>query len=162
MGLNEAALDSALLKRAIEIVSADPQRYLALSLSRIPPYFMFWPSAQSSLMSNIARVASFGLFLPFMLYGLILSGRRLFVPLKEIVRSPLFLLYLFMLVYTGIHVLTWTLVRYRLPVDAVLMLFAGIALLDIAERARQAFKQTGRPQPPNERLQPAPDKARVI
>jgi hypothetical protein len=41
------------------------------------------------------------------------------------------LLYLFMFVYTAIHVLSWTLIRYRLPVDAVLIVFAayGIAYL---------------------------------
>jgi hypothetical protein len=41
------------------------------------------------------------------------------------------LVYLFLLLYTGIHILTWTLIRYRLPVDAVLLAFAGLALLDL-------------------------------
>ena len=40
----------------------------------------------------------------------------------------------FVLVYSGAHILTWTLIRYRLPVDAVLIPFAGLALLDIVER----------------------------
>jgi hypothetical protein len=33
-----------------------------------------------------------------------------------------------MAVYTLIHLLTWALIRYRLPVDSVLVLFAAIAL----------------------------------
>jgi hypothetical protein len=33
-----------------------------------------------------------------------------------------------------IHFLTWTMVRYRLPVDAVLLVFAGLAVVDLAER----------------------------
>jgi uncharacterized protein (DUF983 family) len=41
---------------------------------------------------------------------------------------------MFVIVYTGIHLLTWTLVRYRLPVDAVLVIFAGLALVDILNR----------------------------
>jgi hypothetical protein len=48
--------------------------------------------------------------------------------------SRLLLLYLFMFGYTMIHILTWTLVRYRLPVDAVLIIFAGLALVEIARR----------------------------
>jgi hypothetical protein len=135
MGLNEAALDSALMERAITAIVADPGRYILLSLSRIPHYFVFWPSSESGLISNISRMASFGLFLPFMLYGLFLAGRQRVRGLGERVASPFFLLFLFMLVYTGIHVLTWTLIRYRLPVDAVLLLFAGLALTDLAERA---------------------------
>ena len=48
--------------------------------------------------------------------------------------QPLFLLYMFIVVYTGIHILTWTLVRYRLPVDAVLVIFAGLAMVDLIGR----------------------------
>jgi hypothetical protein len=133
-GLNEAEMDSALLSEAFGIIAADPGRYLLLSLSRIPTYFKFWPSAESGMVSNLSRVGSFGLFLPFMLYGLFLSIRQSFASWREWLASPFTLLYLFMLVYTGIHILTWTLIRYRLPVDAILVIFAGYGLVDIAER----------------------------
>jgi hypothetical protein len=53
--------------------------------------------------------------------------------------SPQGLLILFVLVYSGVHILTWTLVRYRLPVDAVLLPFAGLALYDIAQRLSVKF-----------------------
>jgi hypothetical protein len=129
--LDEAAMDQALLKIGLGFVLDDPGRYVLLSLSRIPPYFNFWPSGDSSTISNFSRVASFGLFLPFMLYGMWLSYARR-AELGSF--KPVVLLYLFMLVYTGIHVLTWTLIRYRLPVDAILILFAGGAILDLAVR----------------------------
>ena len=132
--LDEAALDQALLKRAIGFIIDDPGRYLLLSLSRIPVYFIFWPSSDSGLVSNLSRVASFGLFLPFMIYGLILSILSRYGPEKFSLASPVFLLVIFGAVYTLIHLLTWTLVRYRLPVDAVLVIFAGVALVDIARR----------------------------
>jgi hypothetical protein len=117
--LNEAELDSALLGRGIGFVLADPLRYVLLSVSRLPDYFEFWPSPNSSLVSNISRVSSFGLFLPFMIYGLVASfpaWRRCS------------LLYVFIVFYTLIHVLSWALIRYRLPVDAVLIIFAGLAI----------------------------------
>lgn len=141
LDLNEAALDTALLKRAIEFIVEDPGRYLLLSLSRILPYFKFWPSAESGLISNISRVVSFGLFFPFMLYGLTLSFSRSFSSWRARIASPFFLLYLFMLVYTGIHVLTWTLIRYRLPIDAVLVIFAGLAVVNLIEWARARRQQ---------------------
>ncbi len=134
MGLNEAELESALLERGLGFVFDDWGRYALLSLSRIAPYFNFWPSAESGMVSNISRVASFGLFLPFMLYGLYLSLRQKFSSLTARLASPLALFYLFILVYAGIHILTWTLVRYRLPIDAILIQFAGWALADLAVR----------------------------
>jgi 4-amino-4-deoxy-L-arabinose transferase-like glycosyltransferase len=177
--LDEAALDQALLKRGLQFVYQDPTRYFLLSLSRIPAYFMFWPSPDSSLISNVSRLSSFALFLPFMLYGLLLallrtnhgdkdpqnidrrgllteasglpsttSDRRGLPteasspsslvpgPLSPALNtaSPIFLLILFASIYTLIHLLSWALIRYRLPVDAVLLIFAALALVDIAQR----------------------------
>jgi hypothetical protein len=131
--LDEAALDQELLKRGIQFVMNDPTRYVLLSLSRIRPYFMFWYSSESSTLSNISRMGSFGVFLPFMLYGLFLGVRRS-NHFWSLLFSPRGLLMFFTLVYAGVHILTWTLIRYRLPVDAVLIPFAGYAVLDVAER----------------------------
>jgi hypothetical protein len=136
--LDEAALDQELLKRGMQFVMDDPQRYVLLSLSRIPPYFKFWYSADSGTLSNISRIASFGVTLPFMIYGLVLGVKKILAEkgnrLWNLIVSPIGLLLLFTVVYSGVHILTWTLVRYRLPVDAVLIPFAGLALVDIAER----------------------------
>lgn len=136
--LDEAELDQELLGRGIQFVVDDPKRYVLLSFSRIPAYFIFWPSPESSSISNISRVTSFGVMLPFMLYGLVLSirqngakrGRRV----MNLVSSPEGLLMIFAFVYTMAHLLTWALIRYRLPVDAVLIPFAGFALFDVIER----------------------------
>lgn len=136
--LDEAALDSELLKRGIQFIVQDPKRYVLLSLSRIPPYFMFWYSPDSSMLSNLSRIGSFGVFLPFMLYGLFL-GIRKSSSFMNLLVSPQGLLILFALVYSGVHILTWTLIRYRLPVDAVLIPFAGLALYDVAQRLSVKF-----------------------
>jgi 4-amino-4-deoxy-L-arabinose transferase-like glycosyltransferase len=132
--LDEAALDQALLRRGIQFVIDDPGRYLMLSLSRIPTYFKFWPSSESSLVSNISRVASFGLLLPLMLYGLVRSVINRSSSQLYGNRSAIILLYLFIGIYTAIHLLSWALIRYRLPVDAVLVIFAGLGLADLASR----------------------------
>ncbi len=139
--LDEAALDQELLKRGLQFVFDDPKRYILLSLSRIPPYFMFWPSSESSFISNVSRVASFGIMWPFMLYGMVLSGKKMLLGqgnsfLKSIF-SPEGLLLTFVVVYSTIHILIWTLIRYRLPVDAVMIIFSGFAVDDIFKRIRK-------------------------
>jgi 4-amino-4-deoxy-L-arabinose transferase-like glycosyltransferase len=124
-GLNEAELDQALQRRALQFIIADPGRYLRLTLDKSLEYFKFWPSGQSSFMSNLVRVMSFGLYLPFMLWGLFLS-------LPEWRKYSL--LYLFAIVHSAIYLLSWPAPRYRLPVDAVMMLFAGYAVYDLVGR----------------------------
>lgn len=127
--LDEAALDQELLKRGLGFVTDDPVRYILLSLDRIPEYFKFWPSGESGMISNLSRVASFGLFLPWMLAGLWLWLRRQRkTKFAEILGSPGTLLLVFFLVYSGIHIVSWALVRYRLPVDAVLIVFAALSV----------------------------------
>ncbi len=148
--LDEAALDQALLRRGLQFVIDDPKRYLLLSVSRIPIYFAFWPSAGSGLISNISRVGSFGLALPFMLYGLFLAVKRVWSEkgnrLANLFTSPTGLLLLFAVIYTSVHVLTWTLIRYRLPVDAALIPFAGLAIFDLYSRIKNRFAFTRRKQ----------------
>ncbi len=136
-GLNEAEMDSALLKEAVRIILADPGRYVLLSASRIPTYFTFWPSPDSGMASNLSRLFSFALFLPAMVYGLVLSLAAPYRSRRERLASPLTLLYLFMLAYTAVHLLTWTLIRYRVPVDAVLIIFAGLGIVDVVARLQK-------------------------
>lgn len=125
-GLNEAALDRELLRRGLGFVTDDPIRYVRLCLSRTVEYFKFWPSADSSLGSNAARVFSSGLLLPLAAIGILITIAR-----RPAVDSPAAgatLLLLVAGIYTLVHLLTWTLVRYRLPVDAMVMPFVGVSL----------------------------------
>ncbi len=159
LGLNEAQWDKALMARGVGFVLAEPGRYLLLSLSRVRDFIEFWPTANSSLVFNLGRVLSIGIFLPFMLYGLYLSLRpsqltinHSPIPQLTITHSPLTishfsLLYLFILIYTLLHIFSWAMSRYRLPVDAVLLLFAALAIVDLANRwaaRRQARRLTPR------------------
>lgn len=134
MPANEAQWERALLRRGLGFIAADPERYLRLSLSRVADYYLFWPSPDTSLLHNVGRVISFGLLLPFMLFGLWVSRREW---------RHFRLLYLFMLFYSLLHILTWAMVRYRLPVDAVLLLFAAIALVDLWGWLRRRLLRVG-------------------
>jgi 4-amino-4-deoxy-L-arabinose transferase-like glycosyltransferase len=126
-GQNEAQLDRALTRRGIQFILADPERYVRLTLDKTLEYFKFWPSRESGQMSNLVRVFSFGLYLPFMLLGLYLSFARW---------RSFAVLYLFIVIHTGIHLLSWPAPRYRLPVDAVSMVFAGMAILELTRQLK--------------------------
>ena len=42
--------------------------------------------------------------------------------------------------YISIHLLSWALVRYRLPVDAVFLLFSSLAMVRLLEPYADRFK----------------------
>jgi 4-amino-4-deoxy-L-arabinose transferase-like glycosyltransferase len=135
-GLGEPAIDRALARAAFGFIAADPMRFLRLSWSRAGSYFWLLPSAESSPISNLARVCSFTLAAPLMLYGLLRSRRhwRRCMPL-----------YLYLLVDTPLHLASWSAPRYRLPSDALLMVFAGLAVVEIGTRLGWLQAPSGAP-----------------
>jgi hypothetical protein len=64
-----------------------------------------------------------------------------FVTLRGAYASGTIFMHLFIVVYTALHLLTWALTRYRLPVDAILIVFAGFAIVQLYNRLthRQAI-----------------------
>lgn len=140
-GLNEAALEKALMQAGVQFILDDPGRYVLLSINRLKDQFKFWPSADSGLFSNLSRVGSFGLFLPFMLYGAWLALARTFAETRSAgakfihratawLRTPVALWFLYFLFYTAMHLASWASVRYRLPTDIVTVIFAGLGLIE--------------------------------
>ena len=130
-GLDEAQWDRELMRRGVGFVLEAPGRYLLLSLSRVPDYVEFWPTAGSSALFNLGRALSIGALLPFMIAGAALwlrPGVRRAYGLA----SPTLLL-LFMASYSLLHIFTWAMSRYRLPVDAVALPFAALALLALGQ-----------------------------
>ena len=130
-GAGEPAIDRALFRIALGFIAADPVRFLRLSWSRIGDYFRVFPSPYSTPLGNVARMCSFGLYLPLMLYGVLRARRcwRACVPL-----------FLYVAYDAALHLSSWAAPRYRLPSDAVMMVFAGVAVVDLA--ARFASRQT--------------------
>jgi hypothetical protein len=143
MRLDEAALERYLLDRGLGYAAADPARYVRVSLSRAREFFKFWPSGDSGVVSNLVRVGSYGLLLPLLLAGLaiLVAGRR-----SEYRRGApgTFLLVCLAAVYTIVHLLTWTLVRYRLPIDAISMPIAGVAVVALVAWLRSLVPDAGR------------------
>jgi 4-amino-4-deoxy-L-arabinose transferase-like glycosyltransferase len=134
--LNEADLTYELLRRGRQFVLDDPKRFMLLTLSRAKLFFTFWPTANSSLISNVARALSFGILLPFMLYGLILSADRWRLCLP---------LYAFLVIHLGVYLSSWVMIRYRVPADTVLLVFAAFGVLDLVRRVPILSRMTQDP-----------------
>lgn len=122
-GLNEAELDRALTKEAWGFITSQPWRILQLSISRLPHHIRFWPTAESNLLNEAVRFGSFGVGLPFMVWGIWLTRHRW----RELIPF-----YALGIVMNGLHLLSWPGPRYRFPVDALWLLFAGVAVAQIA------------------------------
>ena len=141
-GMNEAEMNDWLMVEGIRFVVEEPGRFVLQTVDRFRNYFRFWPEKTSSPIANVSRVLSFGLYLPFMLYGLLLSiGRFRSSRSQEEQQGShpsrsVSLLYLYVAAYSAIHLMSWAMHRYRLPVDAVMMVFVGLAVADLGKRAR--------------------------
>ena len=123
---NDALITNRLLEMGIANVKENPGDFLMLSLTRMRELFVFWPTEGSSTAANMLRVFSFGLVAPLALGGLVLNLRRW----RELV--PVIL---FVLTHVGIHAVTWTMIRYRMPMEPFLILLAASALV----RTQEAF-----------------------
>ena len=136
--LDEASLDRALLRQGFTFVRDDPERFIRLSISRIPEFVRFWPSGGTSRAGNYARTLSFGICLPFMLGGVVIALRqsRGGGAGDQAQQAGIWLLLMVASLYSLIHLFTWALIRYRLPVDAVMVPFAALAGVRAAELLR--------------------------
>jgi hypothetical protein len=135
---NDVLITNALLRLAIQNILADPWNFVLLTLTRLREFFIFWPTDDSSFQANLLRVLSFGLIVPFTLYGLVANLRRF---------GELAPIYLFFVVHTGIYAVTWTMVRYRVPLDPFFLLFAAYTLHQVYGAIRQQWSRTGPARP---------------
>jgi 4-amino-4-deoxy-L-arabinose transferase-like glycosyltransferase len=139
---NDALITNQLLELGIQNVLNDPAHFVKLTLTRLRLFFTFWPTADSSFQANFMRVISFGLLVPVIIVGLLLH-------LKD--WRKLFLIYLFLLIHTGIYAISWTMVRYRMPLDVFFIMFAASALILASDawKARNSSPIAGQVAPDN-------------
>jgi 4-amino-4-deoxy-L-arabinose transferase-like glycosyltransferase len=126
-GLDEASLDAALFAEGLELIEREPARFARLSLSRAATYFQAWPSRTATLGSNVVRMGSFGLAVPFMLYGLLVAFKT---------GGQWWILWAFAGFHSVVHLSSQALIRHRLPVDAVLLIVAALGLCELLGRVR--------------------------
>ena len=118
---NETTRDSAFTRQALEYITADVPHFLRLSLSKS---LEFWALYQKPMtrdrprlgLEKLASLLSYGLLLPFALVWLFVSLPRS--------RAAVLVLLLF-LIYSMVHAVILSKVRFRLPLDTFVIIYGS-------------------------------------
>lgn len=133
---NDVEITNQLLKLGVQNVRNEPQRFVFVTLARLRELFTFWPTADSGRAANLLRLLSFGWLAPLAAFGLIANLRRW---------RTLAPIYLFLLIHTGIYAITWTMIRYRMPMEPFLMMFGAYTLERLYSRWQRYRSQAAYP-----------------
>ena len=112
--VGEADRDKLFQMEAIEFIRVNPFRFMELCLIRVVELWKLY-SPRVPLSNSLVVMASFGVALPFFLVQLIRRGWR---------RGPEMLLTLTILCHTGLHMVYGSIVRYRLPIEPLIIVMA--------------------------------------
>lgn len=117
---NDAMITNQLLRLGVQNVLNDPADFGRLTITRLREFFTFWPTSDSTRDANLLRVLSFGLLVPFAIAGLLLNLKNWRV---------LSIVYIFIIIHTGVYAISWTMIRYRVPLDPFFIMFGSSAIL---------------------------------
>lgn len=110
----EADRDKLFQMEAIEFIRANPFRFMELCLIRVVELWKLY-SPRVPLSNSLVVIASFGIAIPFFLLQVIRRGWR---------RGPEMLLTLIILSHTGLHMVYGSTVRYRIPIEPLVLVMA--------------------------------------
>jgi len=124
-GLPPLAADLRFREEAVSYIKADPGRTAALALKRFVHFWRLYPIVATTRNKIIALMTS-GIILPLGWAGMILSLRRYWR------RS--FVLMLLPLSFSAVHMVFLANIRYRIPCDPYMIIFAAFALCALSPR----------------------------
>jgi len=111
---NEAIRSQLFQEAAVKFIRENPRRFADLCFIRFGQFWKLY-SPRVPLSNNLAVLASFGLAIPFFLIQVIRAGWR---------RGPEMLLILIVLSQTALHMVFTSIVRYRLPIEPLVIALA--------------------------------------
>ena len=128
--LNEDVRNKVYLQEAVHYIQTEPLRFAKNYLLRLATFWRFYPSTISKNVDtnrrNIIISAIFYSFLiPFSFLGMIIQYKQ---------RRKLILLYGYILFFAAGYALFIPSIRYRLPIEPFLILFASAIIVTIAEK----------------------------
>ena len=112
--LSEVARNKLFQEEAVKFIRENPKRFAELSLIRIVEFWKLY-SPRVPLSNSLVVIVSFGVALPFFLLQVLRRGWR---------RGPEMLLTLTILCHTGLHMVYGSIVRYRLPIEPLIIVMA--------------------------------------
>ena len=130
-GLDELEQDRWQRERAVTFIKGDPGRFARLSLKKFIRFWNIWPNAPG-FNRGMYRWLAFASFTPLLLLAL----SSLFV-LRRLWCDTI-LIWLFVCYYTALHMATIGSLRYRLPLEPLLLVLAATCLsVLIKEKSRK-------------------------
>ena len=122
--MNEIERDAFFYKKAKELIKKEPKNFIRRFFIKFFKLWRLYPHraktyAHSDNLLMIVSLLSYGLLLPFFIYGAIISLKNL---------SNTFLLYLPLISYSLIYSIYWSQIRYRLPLEPIVIIFASYGI----------------------------------
>ncbi|MCK4305188.1 MAG: glycosyltransferase family 39 protein [Candidatus Eisenbacteria sp.] len=136
---NEAEVDRALLERGLEHAMADPGRFAGLTIAKAFNLWRLYPQPMTHErphqgVERIASILSYGLLLPFALIWLLRSLRR---------SPPARLVLLLWLSFSFVYAFFISKVRFRIPLDTFIILYASGGLIALVACLAGVLKRRG-------------------
>jgi hypothetical protein len=119
--LNEFEADDWKKQQAVQYIKENPAEFVDLSIKKFFRFWNLWPNSAEH-QSAIYKLISLLSFLPMLLLSIVF----IVVFIKDFKR--LSILYLFVAYYTAIHMITIGSIRYRLPLEPLLVAMAACVL----------------------------------
>ena len=136
---DEIARDRAFYARGMEHVRSDPGRFVMLSLSKALNLWRIYPQPGTEDrpghdLERLASILSYGVLLPFAVAWVLFSLRR---------NAGARLMLLIFLAQSAVHALYISKVRFRLPIDSLVIIAAAGGIAYLAGRAHDALQRRG-------------------
>ena len=129
--LGELEKDEWQRKRAIEFIRSDPAWFARLAMKKFARFWNVWPNAPG-FDSGMYRWVAFASFAPVFLLSL-----ASIIVLREKWRDTI-IIWLFVCHYTALHMVTIGSLRYRLPLEPLLVALAAASLAILVGRLHQS------------------------
>lgn len=136
-GLGELERDGWQRERAIEFIKSDPGRFTRLAARKFLRFWNVWPNAPG-FDRGMYRWVAFASFTPVLALSLV----SLFV-LREKWRDTI-IVWLFVCYYSAIHMVTIGSLRYRLPLEPLLIALVAACLAGLIGRMHQSSNPSKR------------------
>lgn len=136
-GLNEVERDQWKKNRAVNYIKEEPVRFLRISIKRVIRFWNLWPNSEkfSDWKYKLASLLSYGLVLIFSFLSIFFLKKR---------RKLLLFFGLFIFYYTLLHAVTIGSIRYRLPLEPILIAIASATITEMLNRYKEAVSTTKR------------------
>lgn len=120
---NEIERNTAYTSEAKQYIVQNPERFLELAILKFKRYYNVIPNAEgfNSGLYKWISILSYGVILAFALYGVIVTRKEY---------KMLFPIYLLFAYFTFIHIVIIASLRYRLPLEPFMILFASVAIVN--------------------------------